>query len=378
MKTSLLAIRSRRCLIVLGVSLNACGPAPRSVASTSQPAHHTESGFKNIYGSPSQHAGLWPYLKMRYIDERFPAPTRETIPPTVMPDMALIDHPKSDLQVTWIGHSSALIQVNGKTILTDPVFEERASPISLFGPKRYSQAGLAPDQLPLIDFVLVSHNHFDHLEYATVARLGNAVHWLVPLGLKAWFAKQGVTHVTELDWWDNIEISGVAFTLTPAQHWSRRGMGDTNATLWGSWAIRSGDRRIWFAGDTGYSDTLFKEIGQRAGPFDLALVPIGGYGPRDFMREKHADPGDAVRIHQDIRARHSAAIHWGTFVLTAEPIDEPPQRLADARRRHGESDFHVLAPGETWVLPNATRETRVNVPEQPGHPADASNSPADG
>jgi N-acyl-phosphatidylethanolamine-hydrolysing phospholipase D len=361
LKISMRSIRSRLCLVFLGLSLNACGPTTRSIASTSQPPHHTESGFKNIYGPSNPHAGLWPYLKMRYIDERFPSPTPATIPVVVTPDVNLIAQPQGDLQVTWIGHSSTLIQVNGKNILTDPIFEERASPLSLFGPKRYSNAGLAQDQLPPVDFVVISHNHFDHLEQATIARLGNTVHWLVPLGLKAWFATQGVNQVTELDWWESVDITGVTFTLTPAQHWSRRGIADTNATLWGGWAIQSGARRIWFAGDTGYSSTLFKEIGQRAGPFDLALVPIGGYGPRDFMREKHADPDDAVLIHQDIQARHSVAIHWGTFVLTAEPIDEPPKRLADARQRHGidESAFRVLAIGETWMLPVATDGPRI-------------------
>lgn len=325
---------------------------PHAGDASARPAHHDSDGFRNLYGSAQQHKGLWPYLKMRFFDERFPAPDAAAAPPAAKVDPAHLRVPLAPLQATWIGHSSVLVQIAGRNVLTDPVFGDYASPIAGFGPKRYAPPGLRPEQLPEIDFVVISHNHYDHLEEATVRRIGDSAHWLVPLGLKRWFEKRGVTRVTELDWWQHARIDGVDFTLLPSQHWSRRGMGDTNKTLWGSWAIKCEGYNVWFGGDTGYAEPLFQEIGRRMGPFDLALIPIGGYGPRWFMREKHADPDDAVRIHRDIRARRSIGIHWGTFVLTSEPLREPAERLAQARAKWGipDADFVVLARGELDVV----------------------------
>ncbi|MBV1774964.1 MBL fold metallo-hydrolase [Burkholderiaceae bacterium DAT-1] len=318
-----------------------------------RPPHHGLDGFRNIYGTPRPHQGLWPYLRMRLFEERFPSPAVGSGPHPVEPDLACIERPTSDLQLTWIGHASALVQISGRNILTDPVFADRASPVRLFGNKRYSPPGLKRSELPRIDAVVISHNHYDHLERSTVEYFGNSVQWLVPLGLKAWFASLGVTRVTELDWWEHTDIDGMRFTLTPTQHWSRRGLNDTNQTLWGSWAMTFAGRKVWFGGDTGYSRPLFREIGQRLGPFDLALIPVGGYAPRSFMREKHVDPFEAVQIHRDIGARQSVAIHWGTFVLTSEPVDEPPTLLHAALMAAGlnEQTFRVLQPGETLVPP---------------------------
>lgn len=336
-------------LLGLGLLVEASG------AGAQAPAHHGPDGFRNLYGTAQQHKGLWPYVKMKYFDEPFPEPTPATIPAIAPVNGTLIQSPSSALQATWIGHASALVQIDGVNILTDPVFSDRASPLSLFGPRRYTQPALGIARLPRIHCVVISHNHYDHLDLATVKALGDQVQWLVPLGLKAWFEREGVTRVTELDWWDKTECEGVTFTLTPTQHWSGRGLGDTNATLWGAWAMEKAGQRVWFGGDTGYAEPLFKEIGRRLGPFDLALIPIGGYGPRWFMKEKHADPDDAVRIYRDIGARYALPIHWGAFVLTAEPIEEPPRLLAKARHEHGvpEERFPALVPGSTLVVPPA-------------------------
>ncbi|UXY17139.1 MBL fold metallo-hydrolase [Chitiniphilus purpureus] len=334
--------------------MNACTQS--AAVSEDVPRHHTAGGFQNLYGSAQQHKGLWPYLKMRYFDERFPELPSAFPFAAIEPDHELISQPQHDLQLTWIGHASALIQIGGRNILADPVFGERASPLPVAGPKRYSKPGLSLAQLPPIHYVVISHNHYDHLERETVEQLGDSVQWLVPLGLKAWFNDLGVTRVVELDWWQQAALGGVQFTLTPTQHWSRRGFGDTNATLWGSWVVEAGGRKVWFGGDTGYAQPLFQEIGRRLGPFDLALIPIGGYGPRWFMQEKHADPDDAVRIHQDLGARYSIGIHWGTFILTSEPVEEPPQLLAQALARYGvpQDRFLVLQPGQTWALRTQT------------------------
>ena len=319
------------------------------------PDHHGPDGFRNLYGSAQQHKGLWPYIKMKYFDAPFPVPQVDTIPKVQPIDARLIQAPSSPLQVTWIGHASALVQIDGVNILTDPVFSDRASPVSMWGPRRYTPPAMGLGQLPRIDYVVISHNHYDHLDLPTVQALGNSVHWLVPLGLKDWFQREGVTRVTELDWWERVQLDGVAFTLTPTQHWSGRGLTDTNATLWGGWAIEHTGLRVWFGGDTGYAEPLFKDIGRRLGPFDLALIPIGGYGPRWFMREKHADPDDAVRICLDIGARVAVPIHWGAFVLTAEPIEEPAAWLARARQEQGlpPERFPILLPGQSLAVPRA-------------------------
>ena len=334
--------------------LNACASEPQHSGGVvdKRPAHHTDKGFRNLYGSGQQHKGLWPYLKMRYIDEDFPEPDQSAAPRQATVDFAKLRTPSAQLQATWIGHASVLLQIGGKNILTDPVFESHASPVKGFGPRRFAAPGLLLDQLPKIDFVVISHNHYDHLEESTVRRIGDSAHWLVPLGLKRWFADCGVTRVTELDWWQEAHIDDVLFIFTPAQHWSRRGIADTNKTPWGSWSIARGGRKVWFAGDTGYAKPVFREIGKRLGPFDLALIPIGGYAPHWFMGEKHVDPDDAVRIHRDVRARRSIGIHWGTFVMTSEPLREPAVLLTKAKteQKVAKDAFVTLARGETLEI----------------------------
>jgi N-acyl-phosphatidylethanolamine-hydrolysing phospholipase D len=215
-------------------------------------------------------------------------------------------------------------------------------------------------ELPHIDAVVISHNHYDHLDRATVQRLAaqanGSARFFVPLGLKAWFAGIGIREVTELDWWDEARFRGLQFTLTPVQHWSSRTPWDRDQTLWGGWLVEAPHFRFFFAGDTGYSQD-FADIGRRLGYVDLAAIPIGAYEPRWFMQIMHVNPEEAVKIHQDLHARHSVAMHWGTFILADEPLDEPPHRLAAARRAAGISPeiFFVMKHGETRKLASMMR-----------------------
>ncbi|MBV9890447.1 MAG: MBL fold metallo-hydrolase, partial [Rhizobacter sp.] len=260
--------------------------------------------------------------------------------------------------VTWIGHATTLIQLGGISLLTDPIFSERASPLSFVGPARHVPPGIALAELPHVDAVVISHNHYDHLDAASVRALaeqpGGSPLFVVPLGNKAWFASLGIERVVELDWWQGAQVGAVEIVFTPAQHWSGRGLNDRMQTLWGSFAIFAPDFQVWFGGDTAYSQD-FADIHRRLAArqngrgFDLALIPIGAYEPRWFMRAQHVDPAEAVQIHRDLAAERSIGIHWGTFELTDESLDEPPRALARAARQAGLADdaFTVLAVGAT-------------------------------
>ncbi len=246
------------------------------------------------------------------------------------------------LTVTWVGHSSFLIQAGGLNILTDPVWGERASPVGFVGPKRWMPPGIAFEALPPIDIVLQSHNHYDHLDEPTVERLSAShreARWVAPLGLRSWLEKRGVRVAAELDWWDEASVGSATVACTPAQHFSARSPLDRDRTLWCGFAVSveraSRTHRIFFCGDSAYHPE-FGAIGERYGPFDVACLPVGAYDPRWFMRQVHLDPEEAVRAYLDLTGPHESArthfvpMHWGTFKLTDEPMDEPPNRARDA------------------------------------------------
>ncbi|KAF2981380.1 hypothetical protein EK904_002932 [Melospiza melodia maxima] len=230
----------------------------------------------------------------------------------------------SGMRVTWLGHATVLVEMDELVFLTDPIFSQRASPIQLLGPKRFRGPPCTVAQLPRIDAVLISHTHYDHLDYNSVAslneRFGSELRWFVPLGLLPWMQRCGCENVIELDWWEENCVPGhdaVTFVFTPSQHWCKRTVTDDNKVLWGSWSVLGPWNRFFFAGDTGYC-FAFEQIGKRFGPFDLAAIPIGAYEPRWFMKYQHVDPEEAVRIHIDVQAKKSVAIHWGTFALANE------------------------------------------------------------
>jgi len=254
--------------------------------------------------------------------------------PIVKPNMDILNNPpKEDLIVTWIGHASALVQMEGVNFLTDPVWCERASPISFAGPKRYRNTPIPINELPPISFVVISHDHYDHLDYSVVTALGDKTKWYVPQGLKQWFTKHGVTNVVELSWWEKARFNDdIEIVCTPAQHWSKRYLMSKRQTLWGSWLVLGKHKRVFFSGDTGYC-TVFKTIGKHYGPFDLSLIAIGAYCPRDFLKPQHVDPYEALAMHKDLKSKQSVGIHWGTFPLTQEPEDEPPKMLLEAMNK---------------------------------------------
>ena len=269
-------------------------------------------------------------------------------------DPAWLASNRSATSFTWIGHASFLVQLGGLNILTDPVLSQRTSPFTWAGPKRLAPLGLAFDELPKIDVVLISHNHYDHLDDATVRELArrDAPAFVVPLGLDAWFAKRRIVNVSELDWWQSTVVRGLRVYGVPAQHFSGRGTHDRNRTLWCGFVYEKDGQRHYFAGDTGYGPD-FADIGRRFAPIDVSMIPIGAYDPRAFMQPVHVDPDEAVRIHRDVGSRLSLAMHWGTFRLTLEPLDEPPVRLAQALGQAGiaADRFVVMAHGETRRQP---------------------------
>lgn len=266
--------------------------------------------------------------------------------------------PRADadaISVTWVGHSTLLVQFAGLNILTDPIWSEHASPVPGVGPRRWVPAAVEFGSLPPVDLVLLSHNHYDHLDDPTVRRLAAAhpgAQWVTPLGLADFVRRRGAANVAELDWWEEMHVRGVHIACTPAQHFSARGLTDRFATLWAGFALRAGAHRLYFAGDSGYHPE-FTEIGARYGPFDVALMPIGAYDPRWFMRVVHMDPEESVRAFRDLNAGRAAGqraimvgIHWGTFKLTDEALDEPPIRARAAWLEAGE-------PAEDlWILPH--------------------------
>ncbi|WP_418959997.1 MBL fold metallo-hydrolase [Streptomyces tritici] len=243
--------------------------------------------------------------------------------------------------VTWAGHASWVLRIGGLTVLTDPVWSRRI----LGTPARLTPVGVRWEDLPPVDAVVISHNHFDHLDAPTLARLPRHTPVFVPAGLARWFHRRRFTTVTELDWWEAAELGGVRFTFVPAHHWSKRTLWDTCRSLWGGWVLTDPHAHsVYFAGDTGYGH-WFAEIGRRHPGIDLTLLPIGAYAPRWWLRDVHTDPEEAVRAFQDLGARRMAPMHWATFVLSAEPVLEPLTRLRAAWTAAG------LAPDRLWDLP---------------------------
>ena len=253
--------------------------------------------------------------------------------------------------LSFIGHSTFLIRLPGLTLITDPIFSKRCSPVQWAGPKRVRPPGLAIEALPRIDAILLSHNHYDHLDLPSLRQIRQRfgpVPVIAPLGNAGWLTRKRLGPATELDWWQSHRLKDADITAVPARHFAARTLRDRNETLWCGYRIRHRGAEIHFAGDTGYTG-YFRTIHERLGPPDLALLPIGAYEPRWFMGTVHMNPADAVQAFQDLHAKRAVGMHFGTFQLTDEAIDAPLHDLAKARFEAGlaEDAFTTLDFGET-------------------------------
>ena len=319
------------------------------------PAHHTADGFRNIYQYPEHGFASFLRWKLRCVPEEQPAISHAQMipyaPDIVTPDYRRIDHPDpAKIQISWIGHSTFLIQFEGINILTDPIFNSRSSPLGI-GFARKSPPGIPFDRLPPIHAVLISHNHYEHLDLYTVKKLGNSPKYFIPLKLGQWFLDQKITNYVEMDWWDSSMFKSIRIVSIPGQHFSRRTALDGNKTLWAGWVLETKHGKILFAGDTGYSPH-FKEIREKLGPMRVAFLPIGAYRPRWFMKTIHMDPPDALSAHKDLQAEQSIAMHWGTFFITDEPLGEPPLYLKKAMKEASLADdsFLIMKFGEMCIF----------------------------
>jgi N-acyl-phosphatidylethanolamine-hydrolysing phospholipase D len=322
------------------------------VGQEGKPSHHTRNGFKNNYLPQERMSkSLGKVFKWRFTRDSQKAVTLDTL----SPNLPFLQSNRTRETLTWVGHSTFLWQYNGVNVLTDPHLTKRASPVAFAGPKRLVPPAISIADFPAVDVVVISHNHYDHLDKKSVLGLvknqkATPPLFLVPLGMKAWFKKIGIhKNVVELDWWESHQVGAWKYHAVPVQHWSRRGLGDTNEVLWAGWVIEADGKRLFFAGDTGYSKD-FKDIGKRFGPMDLSLIPIGAYAPRWFMKDMHCNPEEAVQIHLDVESRFSVGMHWATFLnLTDEPLLEPQVRLRKALAAQNIPDgrFITLKHGET-------------------------------
>ncbi|KAF7547900.1 hypothetical protein G7Z17_g7405 [Cylindrodendrum hubeiense] len=362
---------------------------------TSNPHHLIKRGevvgFKNPYPSWSHSVGfgtilrrvVWPTITGEVKQPDTTPPTVPVVKPEWLPDRESSDK----IRATWLGHACYYVEYpSGLRILFDPVFEDRCSPFTFMGPKRYTPRPCDIKDIPIVDAVVISHSHYDHLSHSSILEVQKyhpEAQFFVGLGLETWFRKSGLNHVTELDWWEDADLTvtvkdgdkqrdiSARISCLPCQHTSARTLWDKDTTLWCSWAVRSAEKSVWFGGDTGYrgvpylppgvddyGDELehlprcpqFKQIGDLRGPFDLGLIPIGAYSPRAAFSPMHANPFDSVEIFKDTQCKRAMGIHWGTWALTSEEVMEPPRVLKEALRRKGiaeEGVFDVCKIGES-------------------------------
>ena len=329
-------------VIGLAMLLSGCAGVGKPIGGNA-PYHHLENGFRNPPNSMSRKVPLgrrlsffsqavWKNLTMRMPE----IPSDHSVPRSTA-QAQLADMGDGDF-VSWIGHATFLVRLDGVTVLTDPVFSRRASPMSFAGPERLLPPGLFVEDLPPIDVVVISHAHYDHLDTVTLENLPNKerITAVVPLGLGKYF--KGYGKVVEVDWYDDVTLPAAnsTFRLTayPAVHWSNRSPFDVNRTLWMSYGFSAGGRSVFHTGDTEVHDTMFADIGahmaQNHGGCDLGLMSVGAYAPRDFMRGTHMDPEGGVKIGRDVGCKRMVPMHWGTFVLSFEPFKEPRERFVEA------------------------------------------------
>jgi L-ascorbate metabolism protein UlaG (beta-lactamase superfamily) len=304
--------------------------------------HFNGKTFFNPGGASGR--GLRDLLKWKLNAHPVPWPKRVKVVRRPVPPPPVSD----GVVATWVGHATFVLRTKSATIISDPMFSETAGPLPGLGPRRAAAPGVDFDAVPRVDLILLSHDHYDHCDLPTLRRLARRDDPIVvsPLGHRALLAGAGLSRIVELDWWESRACApGAEVTLVPARHWSRRRPFGTDTRLWGGFMVRSGGRLVYFAGDSGYQDGLFSEVRRRCGAPDLALIPIGAYEPRWFMSDAHMNPAEAVRVHREVGARRSLAMHWGTFQLTDEGRDDPVRALEAARAET--DDFVAIAPGES-------------------------------
>ncbi|MCB1066766.1 MAG: MBL fold metallo-hydrolase [Simkania sp.] len=276
------------------------------------------------------------------------------------PNPRQLNESETEPSACWLGHSSFYLKCRGFHLITDPVWSQRCSPIPCLGPKRRQPVPYALNHFSKVHFVLISHNHYDHLDKKTVLKLHTLhpqIHWIVPIGVAKWFKKHQILNVSELAWHEEFHCTqdgeSITITAVPTQHFSGRGLHDRNKSHWNGYVMTfknlDHSKKAYFVGDTGYNPHDFKAIGEKYGPMDLSLIPIGAYRPRFFMREVHVNPEEAVMIHQEVKSKLSIGMHWKTFKLTSEKMHQPPYDLYQSLEKHGVSTrhFRVLEIGQT-------------------------------
>jgi len=356
-------------VLLATVALVAACTTPRHKAG--EPYHHTTSGFRNPEGSP-QGFSAW---------ERLPALVGhifgglgkiEAAPGHIVPPseaLASLDSMNGADSITWIGHMTALLRLNGKVVLTDPFFSDYATPIPPFGPQRAVAPAIAIEDLPPVDIVIVSHSHYDHLDLDAIERLANreTITAVVPLGLGHYFSERGYGRVVELDWMEKANASGLSITAMPIIHWSKRSFFGKNDTLWAAFAIEApGGLRVYFGGDAEYGP-VYETLRDTLGGFDAAILSVGAFRPRTIMQGNHCIPETCLKIGQDLDSHTLIAMHWGTIALGAEPFMEPAERFRAAGRAAGLADDRV------WIM--KIGETRKLLPRPKAPLASAPTTP---
>jgi len=312
-------------------------------------SQYKDGGFVNVEPQAAYEVTL-DYFREQFFGDQQRDPQID-IPVTFLKADDLKTRPESGLRATWLGHATVLLEIDSYRILTDPVLSERVSPFQFIGPKRFHPAPIEPEQLSGIDAVVLSHDHYDHLDETTVRHLAKqGTEFYVPLGIGAHLEGWGVSQdrIHEMDWWEEKLLGDITIVATPNRHYSGRGLFDYKTTLWASWSILGPEHRVFYSGDTGYS-TLFRQIGDRFGPFDLTLIKIGAYGPGQAWLDVHMTPEDAIRVHQDVSGKQMLPVHWGSFNLAIHDWDEPIKRAVLAAEQNG---IQLLTPpiGETLNL----------------------------
>lgn len=294
-------------------------------------AHHTPEGFRNPEADLRQQGDLKRWRKERKA-QGLPFPPAGGYPDFITQWWQPADLSGSEDAIWWLGHACLMLRIDQRYTLIDPALSRRASPLRFYGPARKTPPPLDIKQLPSLDTVLISHNHYDHLDRPTIKRILRrfpAVEFVVPLGLESWFSRLGARNITPLDWWQATQQGSMTIHAVPARHWSMRTLKDRNRSLWCGWTIRAGNLSFWFTGDSGYSENLL-EIPRRLGPFNVAALPVGAYAPKWFMSGQHMDPDQAVSLHRELGCPLSIPIHWGVFELADESLDAPPADLAQS------------------------------------------------